>query len=63
MSTVTTLLYQHPDGHVISYDRDAMALVVTDSDGQWLTVPCGPLGLIEVGKQMVAMGGASHETQ
>lgn len=50
-------VYIHPDGHEIVFDTDSMELVAIDADAQKAVyLPIGVLGLVELGKKLVALG-------
>jgi hypothetical protein len=51
-----TPLFQHPDGPRIDFDD--WALVITDDEDQSASMPIGPLGLIELGNTLIALGRA-----
>ena len=47
-------LFQHPDG--LRIDFDDWTLTITDDDDQSASMPIGPLGLIELGNTLLALG-------
>ena len=49
-----TPLLQHPDGPRIDFDD--WALTITDDDDLRASMPIGPLGLIELGNTLIALG-------
>jgi hypothetical protein len=52
---MNTTLYQHPNGHQISFDGLTNTLHITDGENQ-IVVPIGPIGLAELGNKLVAIG-------
>jgi hypothetical protein len=50
-----TTLYQHPDGHQISFDALKNTLHITDGENQ-IVVPIGPAGLAQLGNKLVSIG-------
>ncbi len=53
------ILYQHPDGH--SIDLDGITLTMTDSDDQTVSIPIGPLGVVELGNALLALEDKQEE--
>ena len=49
-------LYQHPDGSYIEFDQDSNWLVTYEDGGPATGIPIGPLGLIELGTQLIYLG-------
>ena len=57
---MSTPLYRHPDGYQISFDAYTNTLRITDCEDQIVVVPIGPVGLAELGNELVAIG---HECE
>ena len=53
-SGIVAPLFQHPDGPRIDFDD--WTLTITDEDDQRACMPIGPLGLIELGNTLIALG-------
>ena len=53
-SGVVAPLFQHPDGPRIDFDD--WVLTITDADDRRASLPIGPLGLIELGNTLIALG-------
>jgi hypothetical protein len=51
---IVTSLFQHPDG--LRLDFDDWTLTITDADDRRASMPIGPLGLIELGNTLLALG-------
>jgi hypothetical protein len=47
-------LFQHPDGPRLDFDD--WVLSITDDDDRRASMPIGPLGLIELGNTLIALG-------
>ena len=47
-------VYSHPDGFTLAFNDDA--LTATDDDGKTVTLPIGPLGLVELAAELNAIG-------
>lgn len=49
--------YEHPDGHAVMFDRAGNELHLFNADSfVSLSLPIGPLMLVEVGERMAALG-------
>lgn len=48
-----THLYQHPDGSFIDFDADTCLLMVHKESGPTIGIPIGPVGLVELGKNLI----------
>ena len=46
-------VYSHPDGFTLAFNDDA--LTATDDDGKTVSLPIGPLGLLELGNALLAL--------
>ena len=46
-------VYSHPDGFTLAFNDDA--LTATDDDGKTVSLPIGPLGLVELGNALLAL--------
>ena len=53
-SGIAASLFQHPDGPRLDFDD--WTLTITDEDDQRASMPIGPLGLIELGNTLIALG-------
>ena len=51
--TKTTTVYQHPDGHELTYGDHE--LTATDDDGNSVRLPIGVLGLAELAEKLAAI--------
>ena len=51
---IVTPLFQHPDGPRLDFDD--WTLAITDADDRRASLPIGPLGLIELGNTLIALG-------
>ena len=51
---VVTPLFQHPDGPRLDFDD--WTLTITDDEDRRASLPIGPLGLIELGNTLIALG-------
>ena len=49
-------IYQHPDGGSIEFDASTLTLIVNEDKYPAVGVQIGPLGLIELGKKLTAIG-------
>ena len=49
-------LYQHPDGSFIDFDYDTGMLMAYEDAGPTVGVPIGPIGMIELGQRLMAIG-------
>ena len=47
-------LFQHPDGPQLDFDD--WTLTITDDEDRRASMPIGPLGLIELGNTLIALG-------
>lgn len=45
--------YKHPDGFTLAFNDNA--LTATDDDGKAVSLPIGPLGLLELAAELVAI--------
>ena len=63
INTDATLVYQHPDGFTLAFDDHT--LIATDDDGITVSLPIGPLGLVDLGNALLALAaeleGTEHE--
>ena len=55
MSAARTV-YDHPDGFTLTFDCNL--LIATDNNGKAVFLPIGPLGLVELGDKLRAIGNA-----
>ncbi|GEM_PF-4268584 len=55
---IPKLLYRHPDGWTISYKENA--LIATDDDLNFVIVPIGREGLLELSKKLFDIGTKGH---
>ena len=46
-------VYSHPDGFALAFNDDA--LTATDDDGKAVSLPIGPLGLVDLGNALLAL--------
>ena len=46
-------VYSHPDGFTLAFNDDA--LTATDDDGKTVSLPIGPLGLVELADKLSAI--------
>ena len=53
-SGIVTPLFQHPDGPRLDFDD--WTLTIVDDDDRRASMPIGPLGLIELGNTLIALG-------
>ena len=51
-----TLVYQHPDGFTLAFNDNV--LTTTDDEGNAVSLPIGPLGLVELADKLRAIGNA-----
>ena len=47
-------LYTHPDGYTLAFNDHT--LIATDDDGKTVSLPIGPLGLVELAEKLNAIG-------
>lgn len=47
-------VYNHPDGFTLAFNDNA--LTATDDDGKTVSLPIGPLGLVELAEELNAIG-------
>lgn len=52
-TTTVHTLYEHPDGHLIGFDDNTLICI---GDHDTVFIPIGPMGLIELGLKMMAVG-------
>ena len=52
-------VYSHPDGFTLAFNDDA--LTATDDDGKTVSLPIGPLGLVELGNALLALAAEQEE--
>ena len=52
-------VYSHPDGFTLTFNDDA--LTATDDDGKTVSLPIGPLGLVELGNYLLALAAEQEE--
>ena len=50
-------VYNHPDGFTLAFNDNA--LTATDDDGKTVSLPIGPLGLLELAAELVAIANDS----
>ena len=55
-NTDATLVYQHPDGFTLAFNDDA--LIAINDEGKIVSLPIGPLGLVELADKLRAIGSA-----
>ena len=46
-------VYSHPDGFTLAFNDHT--LIATDDNGKTVSLPIGPLGLVELGNAMLAL--------
>ena len=46
-------VYSHPDGFALAFNDNT--LIATDDDGKAVSLPIGPLGLVELGNALLAL--------
>ena len=49
-----TLVYQHPDGFTLAFNDNV--LTATDDEGNTVSLPIGPLGLVELAAELDTIG-------
>lgn len=47
-------VYSHPDGFTLAFNDHT--LIATDDDGKTVSLPIGPLGLVELAAELSALG-------
>ena len=52
-------VYTHPHGFTLAFDDHT--LTATDSDDKTVSLPIGPLGLVELGNALLALAAAQEE--
>ena len=52
--TDATLVYQHPDGFTLAFNNTV--LTATDDEGNTVSLPIGPLGLVELAAELDTIG-------
>ena len=50
-------VYSHPDGFTLAFNN--RTLIATDDNGNTVSLPIGPLGLVELAAELAKTGGAS----
>ena len=46
-------VYSHPDGFALAFNDNT--LIATDDNGKTVSLPIGPLGLVELGNALLAL--------
>ena len=46
-------VYSHPDGPALAFNDHT--LIATDDDGKTVSLPIGPLGLVELGNALLVL--------
>ena len=54
IKTDATLVYEHPDGFTLAFNDHT--LIATDDDGNTVSLPIGPLGLVELAAELDTIG-------
>ena len=52
-------VYSHPDGFTLVLNDNT--LIATDDNGETVSLPVGPLGLVELGNAMLALAAEQDE--
>ena len=52
-------VYSHPDGFTLAFNDNT--LIATDDNGETVSLPVGPLGLVELGNAMLALAAEQDE--
>ena len=52
-------VYSHPDGFTLAFNDHT--LTATDDDGKTVSLPIGPLGLVEVGNALLVLAAEQEE--
>ena len=52
-------VYSHPDGFALAFNDHT--LIATDEDGKTVSLPIGPLGLVELGNALLALAAEQEE--
>ena len=52
-------VYSHPDGFTLAFNDNT--LIATDDNGETVSLPVGPLGLVELGNAMLALAAEKDE--
>lgn len=52
-------IYSHPDGFTLAFNDDA--LTATDDDGCAVSLPIGPLGLVDLGNALLALAAEQED--
>ena len=51
------MIYRHPDGPTLTYS--ASELIATDENGNRVCLPIGPIGMLELAAELVALANAN----
>ena len=54
-------VYNHPDGFTLAFNDEA--LTATDDDGKTVSLPIGPLGLVELGNALLVLAAEQASKQ
>ena len=52
-------VYSHPDGFTLAFNDST--LIATDDKGKTVSLPIGPLGLVELGNDLLALAAEQDE--
>ena len=52
-------VYSHPDGFTLAFNDNT--LIATDDNGKTVSLPIGPLGLVELGNDLLALAAEQEE--
>ena len=52
-------VYRHPDGYTLAFNDDA--LTATDDDGNAVSLPIGPLGLVDLGNALLVLAAEQQD--
>ena len=52
-------IYSHPDGFTLAFNDNT--LIATDDKGKTVSLPIGPLGLVELGLALLALAAEQEE--
>ena len=52
-------VYNHPDGFTVTFAEHTLTAI--DDDGKSVTLPIGPLGLVELGNTLLALAAEQEE--
>ncbi len=57
---MSSTVYNHPDGFTLAFNDHT--LIATDDDGKTVSLPIGPLGLVELGLALLALAAEQDES-